>query len=87
MNDDFKAWFIKYLWPALNTVMFVMLFFYLFITNDINTRCVEKVEEFELKIDNHEKMIDFLIEANKQKSNRDTIVITIETNKINKTNK
>lgn len=45
---------MKYLWPALNTCAIILMFFYIFTTKDINTQALDKIREFEVRLDERE---------------------------------
>ena len=70
----------KYFWNGVNTALIFMLFAYVFITKDINTRAYEKAVEVEKRVDNQDKIIDVI------STQKDTIVINMfNTNKYYKT--
>ena len=61
----------KYFWNGVNTALIFMLFAYVFITKDINTRAYEKAVEVEKRVDNQNKSIDVI------STQKDTIVINM----------
>ena len=68
---------MKYIWPSLNTVFVLMLFFYVFVTKDINTQAIDKCQEMELKLNEQEKLTNKLIEET-LKNRHDTIIVNIK---------
>ena len=72
-NDDMKYFYL----PIANFIGIFMLFMYVMIAKDINTRALEQVEKLEQQVQNQEKMINFLVTADKNASKSDTIVINI----------
>lgn len=70
---------MKYFYlPILNSVLIFMVFMYIMISKNINTDALEKCEKLEQQIANQEKIINFLINADRTNSNKnDTIIVNV----------
>lgn len=62
---------MNYVWNSINTVLIFLLFVYLLITKDINTKAYEKAFEVEKRVDNQDKIIDVV------STQKDTVVINM----------
>jgi len=66
---------MKYVWTGLNTGLIFLVFMYIFIAKDINTRAYNKTLELEKRVDNQDKIIEAI------SMQKDTIVVNIYNNK------
>ena len=73
----------KIVLPITEIIVIIVIIFLLLLTDSINTTAIEKVEKLEEQVKAQEKMINFLINADQNNCNPDTIIININaTNKI-----
>ena len=75
LKDDLK----KFIWPMIEVVIIVMVILLLIFTRALNTDAVDKVAELEKRVENQEKMINFLINADRNNCKSDTIIINVNT--------
>ena len=75
LKEDFK----KFIWPMIEVVIIGMIILLLVFTRAINTTAIDKVEELEKRVENQEKMINFLINADRNNCKPDTIIINVNT--------
>lgn len=66
---------MKHIWTGLNTGLIFLVFMYIFITKDINTKAYNKTLELEKRVDNQDKIIEAI------SMQKDTIVVNIYNNK------
>ena len=52
--------FMKYLWHGINTSLIFLVFMYVFVSQDINTKAYDKAVEVEKRVDNQDKIIEAL---------------------------
>ena len=75
LKEDFK----KFIWPMIEVVIIGMIILLLVFTRALNTTALDKVEELEKRVENQEKMINFLINADRNNCKPDTIIINVNT--------
>lgn len=68
---------MKYIWQALNTAFIFMLFIYIFVTKDINTKAYNECKILEIQLNEQQNLTNKLIE---NVAKKDTIIININTN-------
>ena len=75
LKEDFK----KFIWPMIEIVIIGMIILLLVFTRALNTTALDKAEELEKRVENQEKMINFLINADRNNCKPDTIIINVNT--------
>ena len=75
LKDDLK----KFIWPMIEVVIIIMIILLLIFTRALNTDAVDKVAELEKRVEYQEKMINFLINADRNNCKPDTIIINVNT--------
>jgi hypothetical protein len=71
---------MKYIWPLTNTALIFLLFMYVFVTKDINTKAYDECKVLEERLDATNKFVD-------AQQKRDTIVIFVYPNDLTKEKK
>lgn len=66
---------MRYAWNAINTALLFMMFVYVGVTKDINTKANNKCEDLEKKVSLLDEKCDHLSDVATQ---RDTIVVNIK---------
>lgn len=79
MDAQLKEDLRKFIWPMIEVVIILMIILLLVFTHAINTTAIDKVEELEKRVENQEKMINFLINADRNNCKTDTIIINANT--------
>ena len=79
MDAQLKEDLRKFIWPMIEVVIILMIIFLLVFTRAINTTAIDKVEELEKRVETQEKMINFLINADRNNCKPDTIIINVNT--------
>lgn len=79
MDAQLKEDLRKFIWPMIEVVIIGMIILLLVFTRAINTTAIDKVEELEKRVENQEKMINFLINADRNNCKPDTIIINVNT--------
>ena len=64
--------FNNYFWHGINTSLIFLVFMYVFLSKDINTRAYDKAVEVEKRVDNQKKIIEAL------STQKDTIVVNVK---------
>lgn len=77
LKDDLK----KFIWPMIEVVIMAIIILLLIFTRAINTTALDKVEELEKRVETQEKMINFLINTDRNNNKPDTIIVNINTRK------
>ena len=49
---------MKYIWPLTNTALIFLLFMYVFVTKDINTKAYDECKVLEERLDATNKLVD-----------------------------
>ena len=75
LKDDLK----KFMWPMIEVVIIIMIILLLVFTRALNTTALDKAEELEKRVETQEKMINFLINADRNNCKPDTIIINVNT--------
>lgn len=75
LKDDLK----KFIWPIIEVVIITIIILLLIFTRAINTTALDKVEELEKRVETQEKMINFLVNADRNNCKPDTIIINVNT--------
>ena len=75
LKDDLK----KFIWPMIEVVIIFMIILLLIFTRALNTTALDKVGELEKRVETQEKMINFLINADRNNCKTDTIIINVNT--------
>ena len=75
LKDDLK----KFIWPMIEVVIMAIIILLLIFTRALNTTALDKVEELEKRVETQEKMINFLVNADRNNCKPDTIIININT--------
>ena len=75
LKDDLK----KFIWPMIEVVIIIMIILLLIFTRTLNTDAVDKVAELEKRVEYQEKMINFLINTDRNNCKPDTIIINVNT--------
>lgn len=75
LKDDLK----KFIWPMIEVVIIAIIILLLIFTRALNTGAVDKVSELEKRVEYQEKMINFLINADRNNCKPDTIIINVNT--------
>ena len=75
LKEDLK----KFIWPMFEVVIIVMIIFLLIFTRALNTDAVDKVVELEKRVEYQEKMINFLVNTDRNNCKPDTIIINVNT--------
>lgn len=75
LKDDLK----KFIWPMIEVVIISMIILLLIFTRALNTTALDKVEELEKRVETQEKMINFLVNADRNNCKPDTIIINVNT--------
>ena len=79
MDTQLKEDFKKFMWPMIEVVVIGMIILLLVFTRALNHTALDKVEELEKRVENQEKMINFLINADRNNCKPDTIIINVNT--------
>ena len=79
MDAQLKEDLRKFIWPMVEIVIIGMIILLLIFTRALNTTALDKVEELEKRVENQEKMINFLINADRNNCKPDTIIINVNT--------
>ena len=69
---------MKYIWPAFNTIFVFMIFMYVFISKDINTKAYDECKVLEIQLNEQRELTNKLIE---NVAKKDTIIIYINNKK------
>jgi hypothetical protein len=69
---------MKYIWPALNTVLIFMVFMYVFISKDINTKAYDECKVLETQLNEQRELTNKVIE---EVAKKDTVIIYINNKK------
>lgn len=77
LKDDLK----KFIWPMIETIIILIIILLLIFTRALNTRALDKVEELEKRVETQEKMVNFLINTDRNNNKPDTIIVNINTRK------
>lgn len=77
LKEDLK----KFIWPMIEVIIILIIILLLIFTRALNTTALDKVEELEKRVETQEKMINFLINADRNNNKPDTIIININTRK------
>lgn len=75
LKDDLK----KFIWPIIEVVIITIIILLLIFTRALNTTALDKVEELEKRVETQEKMINFLVNADRNNCKPDTIIINVNT--------
>ena len=67
--------FMKYFWNGVNTSLIFMVFMYVFLTKDFNTKAYDKCIELEKKVELQEERCNHFSDIAAQK---DTIVVNVK---------
>ena len=79
MDAQLKEDLRKFMWPMFEIVIIGMIILLLVFTRALNTTALDKVEELEKRVETQEKMINFLINADRNNCKPDTIIINVNT--------
>jgi len=79
MDAQLKEDLRKFIWPMIEVVIIGMIILLLVFTRALNHTALDKVEELEKRVENQEKMINFLINADRNNCKPDTIIINVNT--------
>ena len=79
MDAQLKEDLRKFIWPMIEVVIILMIILLLVFTRALNTTAINKVEELEKRVETQEKMINFLINADRNNCKTDTIIINVNT--------
>ena len=79
MDAQLKEDLRKFMWPMIEVVAIGMIILLLVFTRALNHTALDKVEELEKRVENQEKMINFLINADRNNCKPDTIIINVNT--------
>ena len=79
MDAQLKEDLRKFIWPMIEVVIILMIILLLVFTRAINITAIDKVEELEKRVETQEKMINFLINADRNNCKPDTIIINVNT--------
>ena len=79
MDAQLKEDLRKFIWPMIEVVVILMIILLLVFTRALNTTALDKVEELEKRVETQEKMINFLINADRNNCKPDTIIINVNT--------
>lgn len=77
LKDDLK----KFIWPMIEVVIITIIILLLIFTRALNTTALDKVEELEKRVETQEKMVNFLINTDRNNNKPDTIIVNINTRK------
>ena len=77
LKDDLK----KFIWPMIETIIILIIILLLIFTRALNTTALDKVEELEKRVETQEKMVNFLINTDRNNNKPDTIIVNINTRK------
>ena len=77
LKDDLK----KFIWPMIEVVIMAIIILLLIFTRALNTTALDKVEELEKRVETQEKMVNFLINTDRNNNKPDTIIVNINTRK------
>ena len=81
MDTQLKEDLKKFIWPMIETIIILIIILLLIFTRAINTTALDKVEELEKRVETQEKMVNFLINTDRNNNKPDTIIVNINTRK------
>ena len=81
MDTQLKEDLKKFIWPMIETIIILITILLLIFTRALNTTALDKVEELEKRVETQEKMVNFLINTDRNNNKPDTIIVNINTRK------
>ena len=81
MDTQLKDGLGKFIWPMIEVVIIAIIILLLIFTRALNTTALDKVEELEKRVETQEKMVNFLINTDRNNNKPDTIIVNINTRK------
>lgn len=81
MDTQLKEDLKKFIWPMIEVVIMAIIILLLIFTRALNTTALDKVEELEKRVETQEKMVNFLINTDRNNNKPDTIIVNINTRK------
>lgn len=81
MDTQLKEDLKKFIWPMIETIIILIIILLLIFTRALNTTALDKVEELEKRVETQEKMVNFLINTDRNNNKPDTIIVNINTRK------
>lgn len=81
MDTQLKEDLKKFIWPMIETIIILIIILLLIFTRALNITALDKVEELEKRVETQEKMVNFLINTDRNNNKPDTIIVNINTRK------